>query len=159
MLFMLRATQKITLSPGSTWEFFSNPNNLSELVPSSLHFEVLHNPPSKIHSGMILTYTVAPVLRIPWTWVTEISHVVERQYFVDDQRAGPYRMWHHQHLFHADGSGTVVEDVVHYSLFAPGVESLVNRLVVRPRVTEIFRYRGQRMSELFGGSEQRLTVS
>jgi ligand-binding SRPBCC domain-containing protein len=91
---------------------------------------------------------VRPVLGVPVTWVTEMTHVDEPNLFVDEQRFGPYRFWHHQHLFREIEGGVEMRDLVHYAL-APG-GGPIRRFLVAPRLREIFAYRSQVLRRTFG---------
>ncbi len=95
-VYQLKTIQNLPIGIDKAWEFFSNPNNLSVITPEWLNFKVTSKLPDKMYAGMIISYKVHPVLGIPNTWVTEITHVKEPFYFVDEQRFGPYKMWHHQ---------------------------------------------------------------
>src|SRR5579871_2125627 len=102
------------------WSFFSDPNNLSTITPGNLRFEAVYPLPHVIYPGLVLVYRLRPMFNIPTTWVTEITHVREPSLFVDEQRMGPYRLWHHEHHFRAIEGGVEIEDLVHYALpFGP----------------------------------------
>lgn len=148
-LFQLRARQRLPLSPEAAWAFFSDPANLQEITPPSLSFEITSEVPERMYAGLIVTYRIRALWSIPMTWVTEITHVEAPRYFVDEQRFGPYRFWHHQHHFRRVEGGVELTDIVHYSPPGPGAP-LVDRLVVGPRLREIFRYRREFLAERFG---------
>ena len=97
--FYLKETQKVPISIHEAWSFFSNPLNLKEITPPHLNLVVTNEMPEKMHAGMIITYVVEPLLKIKMNWVTEITNMQEPFYFVDEQRFGPYKFWHHQHIF------------------------------------------------------------
>jgi len=148
-LYTLRTTQRIRLDLDEAWAFFSSPANLAAITPKSLGFRVTSNPPPRMYAGLIVTYTVTPLFGIPVNWVTEITHVDEPYFFVDEQRFGPYRFWHHQHHFRPVEGGTEVEDVVHYSPPSPAAP-LIDRWLVGPRVRSIFEHRRRVLAERFG---------
>ncbi len=149
-LHQLSATQRVPLSLDDAWSFFSDPRNLTVITPPSMGFVVQTEVPEAMHPGLIIGYTVRPLFGVPLGWVTEITHVSERQFFVDEQRAGPYRIWHHEHHFREIPGGVEMRDVVSYALPFGPLGDIVNRLVVAGRVREIFRYREQVLEERFG---------
>ena len=133
------------------WQFFSSPGNLALITPPNLGFKVLGEVPLELTPGMIIRYQVRPLLGIPVTWVTEITHVRTGQYFCDEQRVGPYRMWHHEHSFRELGENrTEVRDLVHYQLPFSPLSEFMHGWVVEPRLREIFAYRAQVLIDRFG---------
>jgi ligand-binding SRPBCC domain-containing protein len=149
-MHQLRATQFVPLTLDQAWAFFSDPRNLAVITPADMGFVVKTDLPSKMYPGLMVEYTVRPLLKIPVKWVTEITHVRDREYFVDEQRTGPYRMWHHEHHFAAVPGGVEMHDIVSYELPFGPIGSLVNRLVVRKRVAHIFEYRREVLEDRFG---------
>lgn len=149
-IYQLKTKKILPVSIENAWEFFSNPENLSKITPSGLDFKINSVLPEKMRAGLIIIYTVKPLLNIPMTWVTEITHIEEPFYFVDEQRIGPYKMWHHEHIFRPDGNGnTVMEDVVSYVVPFGLVGRILHRLIIRKRVQEIFDYRSRVLDKLF----------
>lgn len=149
-LHRLACHQLLPLSLPEAWEFFSRPENLARITPPDLGFEVTSPLPERMYAGMIVTYRVSPFGRVGVPWVTEITHVREPEFFVDEQRSGPYRFWHHQHHFRAVDGGVEMSDLVHYQLpFGPLGDLFVARTVKR-RVTKIFNYRRRMLEQLFG---------
>jgi ligand-binding SRPBCC domain-containing protein len=148
----LRATQRLPVPIAEAWAFFSDPRNLSRITPPWMRFEVLSPLPERAYAGLLITYRVRPVAGIPATWVTEITHMREPHLFVDEQRFGPYRFWHHQHLFREVPGGVEMEDIVHYALPLGWLGLSVDRLVVAPRLREIFEYRRRVLEEHFGAT-------
>ncbi len=150
-LYQLKTSQKLPISSETAWKFFSNPANLSKITPPWLNFEVRTKLSEKMYAGMIITYFVRPLLNIPQTWVTEITHVNEPNYFVDEQRFGPYRMWHHQHLFTMAGDGCVImEDIVSYVVPFGYLGRIMNAIVISKKINEIFNYRKEVLLKIFG---------
>jgi ligand-binding SRPBCC domain-containing protein len=131
----------------AAWSFFSDPRNLTRITPASLRLEITSELPEQIHPGLIITYRVRPLFGIPVTWITEITHVVKPYLFVDEQRAGPYRFWHHQHLFKEVPNGIEMKDVVHYSILFEPLGTLINSLYVAGQLRGIFDYRRQYLEE------------
>ncbi len=132
------------------WDFFSSPLNLREITPAELDFRVITKVPEKIHPGLMIEYRVRPVLGIPMPWLTEITHVREPYYFVDEQRLGPYRIWHHEHFLEPIGpEATRVRDLVHYVLPISPLGDIVHPWVVAPQLKKIFDYRKQKLEKIF----------
>ncbi len=105
---------------------------------------------TKMYPGMIITYKVAPLFGIQLNWMTEITHVINERYFVDEQRFGPFRFWHHQHHFRSIPGGTEMKDLLTYGLPLGMLGSVANSALVRQRLREIFDYRKRKIVELFG---------
>jgi len=147
-LHRLEARQKLPTTLRQAWEFFADARNLARITPPSLGFQVTSELPERMYAGMLVTYRVRPLFGVPVTWVTEITHVDEPHRFVDEQRFGPYRFWHHEHHFRAIDGGVEALDRVHYAL-RPG-SGPVRRLLVGPRLDEIFAYRRQVLERTFG---------
>lgn len=138
---------------GPVLEFFSNPANLAQLTPPSLDFTVLTEAPEKMYSGLMIEYRVRPIWGIQMAWLTEITHVDEGRRFVDEQRIGPYRVWHHEHHFRSiEDSVTEMRDVVHYVLPLSPFSELIHSWLVEPQLQKIFEYRERKTRELFGVS-------
>ncbi|KAA0993210.1 SRPBCC family protein [Dyadobacter aurulentus] len=144
-------TQKLPVSLDEAWDFFSNPANLKDITPAHMGFTVTSKyHGEKMYAGQIIRYIVKPVLGIPLKWCTEITHVVDRQYFVDEQRFGPYSFWHHQHHFTETADGVIMEDILNYKVPFGFVGDWVNTLFVKNEVTKIFTYRRKILTEMFG---------
>ena len=147
--------QLLPISMAEAWRFFSDPANLGDITPPWLHFKICPPLPKTIYAGQIIRYQIKVPPGIPVQWVTEISQVRtpqanEPSSFVDEQRLGPYRFWHHQHHFTAVAGGTHMEDIVHYQLpFAPLGPWIAGRYVAG-KLKEIFDYRTQRLAQHFG---------
>lgn len=151
-LYRLERIQYLPVSIQKAWQFFSNPMNLPEITPPWLNFKLTQKTPDSIYPGMIISYRLTPLLNIPVTWISEISHVRKPCFFVDEQRFGPYKFWHHQHLFKAAGNGTEVTDIVHYALDYNILGELAHRVMVLPRLDKIFDYRYEKLARIFNGS-------
>jgi ligand-binding SRPBCC domain-containing protein len=149
-IYQLKTAQKLPVSLETAWDFFSNPQNLAKITPAWLNFQIMTDLPQKMRAGMIIFYTVKPLLNIPSTWVTEITHVNEPFYFVDEQRFGPYKMWHHEHIFKKDEDGLVLmEDIVSYVVPFGILGRIMHRLVISKKIREIFNYRTEVLNKLF----------
>lgn len=147
-LHVLEHEIRLPVPIGQAWDFFSDPRNLSRITPPEMKFEVRSPLPERVYAGLIITYRVRPLLKVPVTWVTEITHVNEPHLFVDEQRFGPYRFWHHQHLFREIPGGVVMRDIVHYAL--PKRARPVQPFLITPRLQVIFDYRRRVLEEMFG---------
>jgi ligand-binding SRPBCC domain-containing protein len=146
-------TQFVAASIDEVWEFISSPGNLKEITPDYMGFDITSdNLPDKMYSGMIINYKVRPVLGIPMTWITEITHVEERKYFVDEQRIGPYAMWHHQHLLESNENGVMMTDIISYKPPLGFLGSIANWLFIRGQLEGIFDYRKAALDKRFPGS-------
>lgn len=147
----LKTVQKIPVSLEKAWEFFSNPANLQTITPANMGFKVIsQHHGDTMYAGQIIEYTVKPVLGIPMYWMTEITQVKDGQYFIDEQRFGPYKLWHHQHHFKTIPGGVEMTDIVHYRIPLGILGRLAHTLFVRKKLKTIFDYRYQKVEELFG---------
>ncbi len=145
----LHEIQLLPISIHEAWRFFSDPQNLSAITPPTLNFEVMSALPGKMYPGMIITYRITPLLNISRQWITEITHVVEPHLFVDEQRFGPYRFWHHQHRFREIEGGVEMQDLVHYAL-PYGVLGRLAARQVRQKLRHIFAFRREVLAKKFG---------
>lgn len=148
-IYTLRRTEFLPTSIETAWDFFSNPNNLPEITPPELNLRITSETKEKIYPGMIITYTVTPISFVKTNWATEITQVDPPHYFVDEQRFGPYKFWHHEHFFTEAGERTQVEDLVHYSLPLGPIGRLANPLLVSRKLDFIFDYRSARIRKIF----------
>lgn len=148
-VFKIKQSQFLPISVETAWEFISNPRNLSDITPPDMKFEVTSEVPEKMYAGMIITYKVRPLFGIPVSWVTEITHVNEPDYFVDEQRFGPYSFWHHSHFIKPVEGGVEMEDIVYYKLPFSFLGKLVQPLLVRRRLESIFSYRKSVLEKMF----------
>ncbi|MEW6145853.1 MAG: SRPBCC family protein [Thermodesulfobacteriota bacterium] len=149
-LHVLERNLDIPVTLMEAWEFFSNPRNLPLITPPGLGFRMKSEAPERIYPGLMLTYTVTPFFGFPVDWVTEITQVREPEFFVDDQRMGPYRLWHHEHAFEEIRGGVRVRDLVHYALPFGPLGRIAHDLVVKKQLREIFDYRSAYLSSKFG---------
>ena len=147
----LKRIQFIPVSLSEAWDFFSNPSNLATITPPGMGFHILSaHRPVRMYAGQLIEYRVSPVLGIPLYWMTEITHVQEGSYFVDEQRFGPYTMWHHQHHFKAIPGGVAMEDIVHYKIPLGILGDIANTLFVKNQLQGIFDYRYKAVLDLWG---------
>ncbi|MFZ4858027.1 MAG: SRPBCC family protein [Desulfuromonadaceae bacterium] len=147
--FTLERTQILPITLETAWKFFSNPANLVKITPPEMDFRITSPLQNDIYAGQIITYTVRPLMRVLVNWTTEITHVDSPRFFVDEQRFGPYRFWHHQHRFREVAGGVEVFDHVHYLLLHDQLAGLINSLFVAPRLKRIFEFRRMALIKLF----------
>jgi len=151
MIHRLETTTLLTVPIARAWEFFSDPRNLTKITPPELDFVVRTPPAAGIYPGMMIEYRVRPLLGIPALWLTEITQVAKELYFVDEQRVGPYRVWHHEHHFKpTDDGSTEMTDRVTYALPFGFLGNLVHPILVKPQLAKIFAFRERAVKELFG---------
>jgi ligand-binding SRPBCC domain-containing protein len=146
-----KVLQNIPIDIDTAWEFFSSPANLSRITPNNLSFKIISkHHGEKMYPGQIIEYTVAPVAGIRMYWMTEITHVEKNKFFIDEQRYGPYAMWHHQHHFREIEGGVEMTDIIHYKNPLGFIGSLIDPVMVSPRLKKIFDYRFRKVEEVFG---------
>lgn len=147
----IESVQTLHISLEEAWDFFSSPANLSQITPAYMAFKVIYNSNSSImYPGQIITYYVRPVLNIKLFWMTEITHVKEKEYFIDEQRFGPYALWHHSHFFKAVPGGVEMRDQVFYKLPFGPLGKMANTLFVKNQLENIFDYRFNMLEKGFG---------
>jgi ligand-binding SRPBCC domain-containing protein len=104
----------------------------------------------KMYPGMIISYKVSPILGIKMTWVTEITHVRDKEYFVDEQRVGTYAFWHHEHKIESIEEGVLMTDIVSYKPPFGLLGSIANLLFIKKQLQNIFDYRKKVIAKMFG---------
>jgi ligand-binding SRPBCC domain-containing protein len=150
-LHHLSQEQILPITLAEAWDFFSSPRNLDSITPPELGFKIVHCPSEKMHEGQIIEYRVkvAPALWIPW--VTEIKAVEEGRSFIDEQRFGPYKFWHHRHTFEEVDGGVKAGDLIHYAVPFGPFGAIAHPLFVRPKLERIFSFRREVLAKRFGG--------
>lgn len=148
-IYQLQRKQLLPITIEEAWDFFSKAENLQSITPDYMNFLITNSPGTEIYNGQLITYKVSPILSVPLTWVTEITHVKTHQYFIDEQRFGPFKFWHHQHHFKETDAGIHMEDQLHYALPFSFIGRTVHSLVVRNRIESIFDYRYKHLEERF----------
>lgn len=151
-VYTLNTSQKLPLSPEKAWEFLSSPYNLKDITPSHMGFEIINGvkPEDKMFAGQIIAYKISPLPGMRTEWVTEITHVKDGEYFIDEQRFGPYALWHHLHRIYPIPGGVLMEDTVHYKLPAGILGRLMHMLFIRRKIESIFEYRFNKLESMFG---------
>ena len=153
-IYRLHRFQKLPITIDEAWELLANPKNLKLITPDYMGFHILRGADRPMYPGQIIQYIVTPVLGIKTKWVTEITHVKDRSYFVDEQRFGPYALWHHKHFIKEIDGGVEMEDIVDYKVTFGWLGQLVHPFLVKPKLEEIFKYRYDKLNELYGEFER-----
>ncbi|MEO8932895.1 MAG: SRPBCC family protein [Xanthomarina sp.] len=149
--YQLIKEQKINCSIDEIWDFISSPSNLKVITPEYMGFDITsENLPKKMYPGMIISYKVSPLFGIKTTWVTEITHIEDKKYFVDEQRVGPYAIWHHQHIIEPIENGVLMKDIVSYQPPFGFLGAIANSLIIKNKLKEIFDYRTVAVEKKFG---------
>lgn len=149
-LYTLQCKQNLPISMEKAWDFISDPKNLGVITPPEMNFVTLSGDERKMYPGQVIHYTVSPLLGIKMQWVTEITHVREGEYFVDEQRFGPYSFWHHKHFLKPIDGGVEMEDIIHYKIPMGILGQLMHPFLVRKNLERIFEFRRKKLNELFG---------
>ena len=153
-IYTFRSVQNLPITVDQAWEFISNPKNLKVITPDYMGFVTLSGDEKPLYAGQLIQYIVTPLLGIPMKWVTEITNVEEKKYFVDQQLFGPYSLWHHKHFIKEIPGGVEMEDIVDYKVPLGILGQLVHPFLVKPKLNEIFEYRQKKLIALFGEYKQ-----
>lgn len=149
-LYQKRFTQFIPVPPDEVWAFIASPSNLKNITPPEMRFEIVTPElPEEMYAGMMVEYRlyVLPALKI--SWLTEITHIEDKSYFVDEQRIGPYAIWHHEHRIVAYENGTMMTDLLSYKLPFGFFGHVLNKLFISKRIQDIFNYRRTAVERFF----------
>lgn len=149
-IYRLHKKQKLPITKEQAWAFLSSPKNLKTITPDYMGFNILSGADRPMFAGQIIQYIVTPVLGIKTKWVTEITHIKEGEYFVDEQRFGPYALWHHKHFINEIEGGVEMEDIIDYKVPLGFLGQLAHPFLVEPKLNEIFEYRIKKLEALFG---------
>lgn len=150
--YSLQRETFIPTTLNNAWDFFTSPLNLAKITPPEMNFVVTSDfkEHSKVYPGMIITYKVSPLFGIKLNWMTEITHVQEKEYFIDEQRFGPYALWHHQHHFKQVDGGVEMKDIVNYAIGYGFIGGIANSLIVKKKLDEVFEFREKAIGGIFG---------
>lgn len=148
-MYQLIKKQIVHTDLNTCWDFFSNPANLKVITPDYMGFNVKTQTPNEMYEGLIIGYNVSPLFNIPMEWVTEITHVKDKLFFVDEQRVGPYKLWHHEHHFKEVEEGVEMIDIVSYQPPFGILGKLVHPFIIKPKLEQIFAYRFQKVEDIF----------
>lgn len=155
LLNRLIAEQELKISIDKAWDFLSNPQNLKVITPPEMGFVVKTTTDIDImYPGQIIEYTVSPLLGIKTSWVTEITYIKHQEYFVDEQRFGPYQLWHHKHFLEAFPDGVKMRDIIDYKVPFGILGKMLNKLIIEKKLRHIFKYREQKLIELFSKTKK-----
>ena len=124
-------------SKSHAWDFLSNPKNLKRITPDYMGFKIINGMADKMYAGQIIQYMVTPVMGIPTKWVTEITHVDDGNYFVDEQRFGPYSLWHHKHFIKAIKNGVEMKDIIDYKIPLGIIGRIAQPILVAPKLKAV----------------------
>tara|TARA_Y100001949_G_scaffold119581_1_gene101675 strand:+ start:156 stop:620 length:465 start_codon:yes stop_codon:yes gene_type:complete len=149
-IFKLKYSQKLPISLNEAWDFLSSPKNLELITPRHMDFNITDWDEKKAYPGQIIQYTVKPLLGVKINWVTEITQVKDKEFFIDEQRFGPYSFWHHKHFLKEVENGILIEDVIHYKIPLGPIGVLINFLFINSKLNSIFKYRKQELIKIFG---------
>ena len=149
-MYQYTSRQKLPITMEKAWEFLSDPKNLKRITPDYMGFDILSGADRSMFPGQIIQYRLTPILNIPFRWVTEITHVKDMEYFVDEQRVGPYTLWHHQHFLEEKENGTLMTDIVSYAPPFGVLGSIANTILIKHKLKEIFDYREKTIIKMFG---------
>ena len=149
-IYTLHKKQKLPITVNEAWDFLSDPKNLKVITPDYMGFNILSGAERPMFPGQIIQYIVTPVMGIKTKWVTEITHIMDKKYFVDEQRFGPYALWHHKHFIKEIEGGVEMEDIIDYKIPMGILGQIVHPILVKPKLEEIFNYRTEKLEELFG---------
>lgn len=142
--------QKIKASLDEVWDFFSNPSNLAEITPSKMNFKILDELPEKMYEGLLVRYKVSPLPGFRVSWTSEISTIVEKEYFVDTQVEGPFKYWHHEHRFRKIDNEVELIDHLFYQLPMGRLGKMLNEPIAQKKLNSMFAFRHQQVERLFG---------
>ncbi|MBY5960204.1 SRPBCC family protein [Membranicola marinus] len=149
-IFQFKESQIIRAPREEVWQFIATPANLAKITPKHMGFDIqTPDLPSTMYPGMIIQYKVKPLLGIPLTWLTEITHVEEHKFFIDVQRSGPYAFWHHQHFLAETAGGVRMDDIVTYQPPFGFLGTIANELFIRNQLKGIFEYRRKVLDDIF----------
>jgi ligand-binding SRPBCC domain-containing protein len=149
-IYTLHKTQKLPITSEKAWEFLSNPKNLKIITPDYMSFNIISSIDRPLYTGQIIQYIVTPLLGIKTKWVSEITHIEDKKYFVDEQMYGPYSLWHHKHFIKEIEGGVEMEDIIDYKVPLGLLGQIMHPILVKPKLEEIFSYRQEKLIELFG---------
>jgi len=133
------------------WDFFSSPSNLSRITPPGMGFRITSSVQKEMYPGMFISYKVSPISGLKLNWLTEITQINKYNFFIDEQRMGPYRIWHHEHHFREVDGGVEMRDILYYSVPFGIFGRLADRVFVHNKVKQIFSFRKEKILELFPG--------
>lgn len=147
----LKQEQFLPISLAEAWDFFSSPTNLNKITPDDISFEITSDVPDRMYEGLIITYKIKPFMGIAMDWCTEVTHIQEGQFFVDEQRVGPYKMWHHEHHFREVENGIIMTDLLYYDIGKSIFGKIAGWIFVDNQVKKIFEFRKKILNSMLKG--------
>ena len=149
-IYRFTRRQLLPITVEKAWSFLSDPKNLKLITPEYMGFNIINEEDTEMYAGQIIQYIVTPVFGIPTKWVTEITQVKDKRYFVDEQRFGPDSLWHHKHFIKEVKGGVEMIDIIDYKIPLGFLGRIMNPILVKPKLEEIFRFRKEKLEKLFG---------
>ncbi len=149
MMQKLVQQQWLPITLADAWRFFATPNNLNQITPPEMSFVIKNELPDEMYEGLLIHYTIRPFLNIPFNWLTEITHIKTQEYFIDEQRFGPYKLWHHEHHFKAENNGVLMTDILYYDIGKSIAGRIAGSMYVHKQIRKIFTYRTDKLKEIF----------
>ncbi|MCB9224605.1 MAG: SRPBCC family protein [Crocinitomicaceae bacterium] len=149
-VYQFKREQFIKVDLEELWEFISSPKNLSVITPDTMNFKIISVVPEKMYPGLMIHYKVSPLPLYRTNWLTEITHVEHLKYFVDEQRHGPYKIWHHEHFLEPLNDGVLMRDIITYQPPFGVLGTIANKLLINNQINRIFDYRKEKLNEIFG---------
>lgn len=150
MFYQLKKEQYLPVKKESLWDFVSSPKNLKRITPTYMGFDIITpDVPEEMYNGVHIGYIVKPLWGVKMKWLSELKHIRKNEYFVDEQRVGPYRYWFHEHILEDNGEGCLMTDRISYALPRLPFSTIINKWIVRRKLEEIFEYREKVFAENF----------
>jgi ligand-binding SRPBCC domain-containing protein len=149
MIQQLVQQQWLPISLPEAWHFFATPKNLNLITPPGMSFVIKNELPDEMYEGLLIQYTIRPFLNIPFNWLTEITHIKPQQYFIDEQRFGPYKLWHHEHHFKEENNGVFMTDLLNYDIGKSVFGRIAGGIYVHKQIKNIFAYRTEKLNAIF----------
>lgn len=149
-MYKLHKKQNVPISLQEAWNFLKSPKNLEKMTPKEMGFKIIDGAERETYAGQLITYEVTPLLGIKTKWVSKITQVEYLKYFTDEQLYGPYAMWHHTHFIKEIEGGVEMEDVIYYKVPFGFLGKIFHPILVKPQLEKIFKFRSEKLIELFG---------
>ena len=146
----IQTIQRLPIQIEEAWDFFTSPKNMRLISPHWLDYRLTMEPPEYLHPGTIVSASIRPIPIYSTNWISEITHVRPLQFYISEQRVGPFKMWHHEHYFRAHDEGVELEDIIMYGMPFGKVGSLVHNMFIRKKLHEAFSFRAQALEQRFG---------
>jgi len=149
-MYKLHKKQNVPISLQEAWNFLKSPKNLEKMTPAAMGFKIIDGVDRPTYAGQLISYEVTPLLGIKTKWVSKITQVEHLNYFTDEQLYGPYALWHHTHFIKEIKGGVEMEDLIYYKVPFGFLGRLFHPILVKPQLEKIFKYRSEKLIELFG---------